>query len=164
MDQLRQPVDLSAEKCRQNANVINYIGEKLFAGPEAGKQAITQALFCTLFRLTLAQRCSQKPEFFEKYLSFFGGVLSKLCRKSRFLTWVLLKMDKNLSFFKKTWVFLDPEFFSKCTKKSLLTETILLAINDSWALTIFFQCFIFLIDWLYCLWLFSALLSATYIV
>ena len=75
--------------------------------------------FCTLFRLTLAQQCSQKPEFFEKYLSFFGGVLSKLCQKSRFLTWVLLKLDKILSFFRKTWVFLDPEFFSKYTKKSL---------------------------------------------
>ena len=44
---------------------------------------------------------------------FFWGVLSKVTRKSRLLTWVFTKIDKNLSFF-------DPVFFFKVHKKSLV--------------------------------------------
>jgi len=58
-------------------------------------------LFCALLRLPTDPKSIHKPEFFEKYLSFVEGALSKVSRK-----------------FTKTRVFPEkPEFFPKCTKK-----------------------------------------------
>jgi len=75
---------------------------------------VCQAFFCTPWWILLDQQLIQNPDFFlaGPLVFFWRRVLSKASPKSRFSTWVLMKIDKTPSFFREPWV------FSKVYKKA----------------------------------------------
>jgi len=100
---------------------------------------LRQAFFCAHLHLSAAFENSEKLSFSNFYLSFLKSLFSNfnfnpgkpVIFEEKILifgenTWVF---EKIIWVFPNIWVFCGPEFFEKCTKKSLVTLLILFSEN-----------------------------------